>query len=279
MTGVAGVSVPSPGLAARCGCCRTGPPRVAAGLGPQAGLFVPPWRCGEQSPAVPVPAGTISKHCVGSLHRGQRLALWFQLWVLYTALVLSSATPQPLGESSSWHWLPHPISPNICPQPQQYRGTALCLVLLGRDRSQVGNSSGFNKYILTPVHCHHKLCEKPGQGRVGAANRGQRDFTLCTTWARCLLARRAWRGRAAGAPTSVCPSTAHWNERVGQSWHCSRAEMGCPGWGPGHVHPAVLLCAPRPARAEAIGSGAPPCHPAALHACPAPGSSHCSVAP
>lgn len=131
---------------------------------------------------------------------------------------------------------------------------------LGRDRNQVGNSSGFNKYILTPIHWHHKLCEKPGRDRVGAVNRGQRDFTLCTTWARCPPARGSWSGRAVGAPTSMSPGTAHWHKWAGPSWHCSCAEMGCPGWGPGHVHPAVLLCAPHPARAGAIRSGAPLCH-------------------
>lgn len=110
---------------------------------------------------IPVLVGTITKHCVDSLHCGQRLASWLQLWALYTALVFSSATPQPIGVSSSWHWLSHPTSPNIHPQPQQCqglqfsmgcRGTALCLLLLGRHRNQVGNSSGFNKYILAPMH-------------------------------------------------------------------------------------------------------------------------------
>lgn len=70
-----GVLVPSPGHAAAHGCCRMGPPWVAAGLGPQAGLFVPPWRGGEQSPAVPVPAGTITKqphrgHCGSAVGTG-----------------------------------------------------------------------------------------------------------------------------------------------------------------------------------------------------------------
>lgn len=68
------VSVPSPGHVAGCGCCRTRASMGGSWIGPQAGLFVPPWRCGEESPAVPVLAGTITRHCVGSLCCGQRLS-------------------------------------------------------------------------------------------------------------------------------------------------------------------------------------------------------------
>lgn len=116
-------------------------------------------------------AGTIAKHCVGSLHRGQRLASWLQLWALYTALVFSSANPQPMGcphPGIGFHtpypqiYIPNPSNAKACKLPMGCEGTALCLLLLGRDRNQVGNSSGFNKYILTSIHWHHKLCEKPG---------------------------------------------------------------------------------------------------------------------
>lgn len=91
-------------------------------------------------------------------------------------------------------------------------------------------------------------------------DRGWRDFTLCTRWARCplrLLARGARRGRAAGAPASASPAAARWHKRAGQPRHHGRAEMGCPGWVSGRIHPAMLLCAPRPARGRWV-AGTPP---------------------
>lgn len=109
----------SPGYMAGCGCCRTRASMSGSWIG-APGLAL----CAtvELWGTIPVLVGTITKHCVDSLHRGQRLASWLQLWALYTALVFSSATPQPIGVSSSWHWLSHPISPNIHPQPQQCQG-------------------------------------------------------------------------------------------------------------------------------------------------------------
>lgn len=91
-------------------------------------------------------------------------------------------------------------------------------------------------------------------------DRGWRDFTLCTRWARCplrLLARGARRGRAAGTPASASPAAARWHKRAGQPRHHGRAEMGCPGWVSGRIHPAMLLCAPRPARGRWV-AGTPP---------------------
>lgn len=46
------------------------------------------------------------------------------------------------------------------------------------------------------------------------------------------------------APAPASSAAAHWHKRAGQPWHHGCAEMGCPGWAPGHVHPTMLLCAP-----------------------------------
>lgn len=116
--------MPSPGHSVCCGCCGQAPLWASAGFGTRAGLFVPPQKRGGQSPAVPVPAGTVTKRCVLSPRYGHRQCSLPWLWALNPALVLSSATLQaaphsPLGVPPAWHWLPGPMAPHI-PLPPAY---------------------------------------------------------------------------------------------------------------------------------------------------------------
>lgn len=146
-------------------------------------------------------------------------------------------------------------------------GWAISLVLINTSGPL---SAGTINYVTSPA--------EPGWAQ---RDRGQRDFTVCTRWARCPLrppARGARKGRAAVAPASTSPATARWHERAGQPQPHGCAKTGCPGWVPGCVHPAVLLRAPRHVWGQwAVGN--PPSRPASLHTRPAPGCGHCSAAP
>lgn len=57
-------------------------------------------------------------------------------------------------------------------------------------------------------------------------------------------------GGAVGAPAHASSAAAHWHKRAGQPWHRGCAEMGCPGWAPGCVHPTTLLCVPTLCRVD-----------------------------
>lgn len=109
------------------------------------------------------------------------------------ALILSSATLQaPPLVTPVLHSLPDPMSPSfpsqrMHPQTQQglqiplepsmgCRVTALQLLLKKEAGSQVGSISGFNKYIRTPVHGHHKLRDEPGQAGGGTGRWGLEGF-------------------------------------------------------------------------------------------------------
>lgn len=139
----------SPGHSAGYGRCGQEPLRAAAGLGPRDGLFVPPQRCGGQSPAVSVPVGTVTKCCICSPRLGHR-----QGWYHWSGQFHpTSITPQPTGGAPSlalapWPHVPQMHSPqHMQPQIQQGQGlqiplasstgctgAALCLLLLGRGR-------------------------------------------------------------------------------------------------------------------------------------------------
>lgn len=75
----------------------------------------------------------------------------------------------------------------------------------------MGNISGFNKYIGTPVHGHHKLRDEPGQARAGTVRRGLEGFY--TMYKAGMMpavptGHGDWRERTMGAPASASPAAA-----------------------------------------------------------------------
>lgn len=75
----------------------------------------------------------------------------------------------------------------------------------------MGNISGFNKYIGTPVHGHHKLRDEPGQARAGTVRQGlERFYTMYKVGMMPAVpaSHGDWRERATGAPASASPAAA-----------------------------------------------------------------------
>lgn len=124
----------------------------------------------------------------------------------------------------------------------------------------MGNSSGFNKYIGTPIHGHHKLCDKPGRASAGATRRGVEGFyTMYKVGT--MPAAPAGQGGSEGEG-SRCPSLRQPSRcplaQVGRAAPASRpCRDGVPRLGAWPHRPCHAPLCPPPC-AGAMGGGDPP---------------------